>query len=834
MVRELEGDAAPELHLVVDLRGSLEAADRAVSRAAGVARSALSSRQPVVLHTAEAGGPRSGAVTSPSQVGRRLAYAVSNAGPSEPSGLDAVVVSASDEGPDRRVEHAAPVAKETALRRLARINARQPAEEDGRVRIAAFGAAFTAALAVLVQSVGGPGFRLLVLAGLPVGFLVSWWTRHRPGYLTKLGLALGAVLALVWFLRTLSGVTGGTVADAQTPLAELVLLVQILQTFDATAPRDLRFSVLVSAVVMATAGLLSISLGLLPYVMAWAVAGVATMVLTHRGALVRLPVLAPPGRGGVAVGANRRAALGLQGGLALGLALVIGLGLFVIAPAAGTAQALFFPAAIARIVSEPADGGLDNPSLGAANPAGRFAAEVREGRRVPAGRLPFGYFGFSNELDLAARGRPDDTLVMRVRANHEAMWMGEAFDVWDGRRWTMSNQRSIPIGGALPLSVLPPVEQGGDMATGPTFIQTYYVVQPGANLVLAADPAVQVYLPAGHLDELTDGTLRSSVALGPGAIYTVVSQPALVISATLRQAGPADVVPASISRRYAQPPPTTARVRRLALDVTAVAPTTYDKVVSLEAWIGAHTRYSLNPPPLPPGADAVDRFLFVDRKGFCEQIATSLVVMLRSLGIPSRLAVGYAGGTRDPLTGVFDVHASDAHSWAEVWFPGVGWQPFDPTASVPLAGDAGGSAASGLLAFLSGPVPSIPLPAAVGACSLAGVGLLGAGFRRLTRTRRRRTALERARPVPSWAASCQERLEAVVAPLTRPREPGETIQEYVAAVAPELADVEVVRALADLVDRSAFSGVDPSSGERAWAREVLDGIAGDVQAPARA
>jgi hypothetical protein len=131
-------------------------------------------------------------------------------------------------------------------------------------------------------------------------------------------------------------------------------------------------------------------------------------------------------------------------------------------------------------------------------------------------------------------------------------------------------------------------------------------------------------------------------------------------------------------------------------------------------------------------------------------------------------------------------------------------------------------------------VPSIPLSVAVGACSLAGVGLLGAGFRRLTRTRRRRTALERARPVPSWAASCQERLEAVVAPLTRPREPGETIQEYVAAVAPELADVEVVRALADLVDRSAFSGVDPSSGERAWAREVLDGIAGDVQAPARA
>ena len=61
----------------------------------------------------------------------------------------------------------------------------------------------------------------------------------------------------------------------------------------------------------------------------------------------------------------------------------------------------------------------------------------------------------------------------------------------------------------------------------------------------------------------------------------------------------------------------------------------------------------------------------MDRRGFCEQIGTSLVVMLRALGIPARLAVGFAPGERNPFTGLYEVKASDAHSWAEVYFPGL-------------------------------------------------------------------------------------------------------------------------------------------------------------------
>jgi protein-glutamine gamma-glutamyltransferase len=88
------------------------------------------------------------------------------------------------------------------------------------------------------------------------------------------------------------------------------------------------------------------------------------------------------------------------------------------------------------------------------------------------------------------------------------------------------------------------------------------------------------------------------------------------------------------------------------------------------------------------GVDAVDDFLFESQRGFCEQIATALAVMLRSQGVPARLASGYVPGERDRISGVWKVRASDAHAWVEVWFPQSGWQAFDPTADVPLAGEA--------------------------------------------------------------------------------------------------------------------------------------------------
>ena len=85
-------------------------------------------------------------------------------------------------------------------------------------------------------------------------------------------------------------------------------------------------------------------------------------------------------------------------------------------------------------------------------------------------------------------------------------------------------------------------------------------------------------------------------------------------------------------------------------------------------------------------ADPLANFLFARRKGHCEYFASSMAVMLRSLGIPARLATGFQSGVYNPVSDLWLMRASDAHSWVEAWIPGYGWKTFDPTPADPNAG----------------------------------------------------------------------------------------------------------------------------------------------------
>ena len=90
--------------------------------------------------------------------------------------------------------------------------------------------------------------------------------------------------------------------------------------------------------------------------------------------------------------------------------------------------------------------------------------------------------------------------------------------------------------------------------------------------------------------------------------------------------------------------------------------------------------YTLEPPPL--GSNPVDRFLFDTRRGFCEHYASAFSVMMRSVGIPARVVLGYQGGEVNPLGGHLIVRQSDAHAWTEIWIDNLGWWRVDPTAAV--------------------------------------------------------------------------------------------------------------------------------------------------------
>ncbi|MDY0395584.1 transglutaminase-like domain-containing protein [Virgibacillus halophilus] len=129
------------------------------------------------------------------------------------------------------------------------------------------------------------------------------------------------------------------------------------------------------------------------------------------------------------------------------------------------------------------------------------------------------------------------------------------------------------------------------------------------------------------------------------------------------------------------------RVRKLAEKITAPYDNRYDKAKAIEQYFGDNGFvYQTTDVAVPEGdQDYVDQFLFDSQRGYCDNYSTSMAVMLRTIGIPSRWVKGFTGGeikkknVFDDGTDMYEVTNSNAHSWVEVYFPEVGWVPFEPT-----------------------------------------------------------------------------------------------------------------------------------------------------------
>ena len=122
------------------------------------------------------------------------------------------------------------------------------------------------------------------------------------------------------------------------------------------------------------------------------------------------------------------------------------------------------------------------------------------------------------------------------------------------------------------------------------------------------------------------------------------------------------------------------RVADLAHEVTADAPTAGAKALALQAYLTSEEfTYSLASTATGDGLATIDDFLFRSRSGYCEQFAGSMAIMARTLGIPSRMAVGFVPGELDEASGWYEVTARDLHTWPELWLDGWGWVAFEPT-----------------------------------------------------------------------------------------------------------------------------------------------------------
>lgn len=181
------------------------------------------------------------------------------------------------------------------------------------------------------------------------------------------------------------------------------------------------------------------------------------------------------------------------------------------------------------------------------------------------------------------------------------------------------------------------------------------------------------------IEEIT--YLRTDAALDQGQSYQVISTVSEATVGQLQAAGSA--YPVWISERYLQLPPLTERTQALAQEITAPFDNPYDKAQAIERYLRNNIQYNERIIAPPPGVDKIDYVLFELKEAYCDYYASAMVTMLRSVGIPARMAAGFARGTFDGDKDAFHVINADAHSWVEVYFPTYGWIEFEPTAAQP-------------------------------------------------------------------------------------------------------------------------------------------------------
>ncbi len=145
-----------------------------------------------------------------------------------------------------------------------------------------------------------------------------------------------------------------------------------------------------------------------------------------------------------------------------------------------------------------------------------------------------------------------------------------------------------------------------------------------------------------------------------------------------------DAYPDWATARYLQLPENLpVRVKQLAYQITNSLRTPYEKVMAITEYLRSTITYSEFVQQIPAERDLVDWLLFDSKKGFCAYYATAEVVLLRSIGIPARLSIGFAEGIEQDRGRSYIVREKDSHAWPEVFFEDAGWVVFEPTSSLP-------------------------------------------------------------------------------------------------------------------------------------------------------
>jgi len=237
----------------------------------------------------------------------------------------------------------------------------------------------------------------------------------------------------------------------------------------------------------------------------------------------------------------------------------------------------------------------------------------------------------------------------------ELYWRGPVFDTYDGLTWT-ARPRYAP----LPAPVIE--------AIGSSHAYSSILEAHNQRWLLALDVPTRLP-PDSSLAPTLEALAREPLRVRSRFSFT----------STLDYRANRSETSEALQQALTLPPKLNPRTRALADEWKSRPP---EKIAeaALAMFRNQQFHYTLRPPLLGP--DAMDEFLFVARRGFCEHYASAFVFLMRAAGVPARVVAGYQGGEVNPVDGYLTVRQSDAHAWAEIWLAGKGWVRVDPTAAV--------------------------------------------------------------------------------------------------------------------------------------------------------
>ena len=612
----------------------------------------------------------------------------------------------------------------------------------------------------------GVGFGSLGLPMTGGGARGERWWQWQWRHVVALGLILLAGVAAFTQLTP-----GDPTSEART-LTLLLLFVQIAHTLASSTRREAALGCAVVVAMLAVAGVFASDATLLPPLVL-GLAGIAvTSTLLRRAA---------PLESADAVSAGSASAIVRSCAAPVALAVALGAFTFLALPNSSSLHG--------------------HHRLGGADPrAAGTAGHANE--RATSGLVS------GSRLDLRARGALSTSPVLSTPADAPRYWQGAIFDQFDGMVW-----RAQPLApqGAWTTTISPATQAPPGASPADLGRADDVEVRGGSSGVVFAPGVATSYAGPGRVVPDVDGSPRLvGDQLRDGDAYRVTSTSQIASDADLRAAtGPDPAEP----RWTALPGTIAPRVEALAGELAAGQADRFDTVEAIENYLRTNETYDLNSPEPAAGHDAVDDFVFVSHRGFCEQFATAAVVMLRSVGVPARLVTGYAFGDLNLEPGRRVFRGTDAHAWVQVYYPGIGWVDSDPTASAAaVAASTGGAPQQSIRQRVENVLHDAwrHMPGGRGGALIliatlvaAGVGLTYLGARRSWRRRRRAPFARRNGDTPALAAYL--RLEEALAGDDRARAPGETLGEFAGRLGAMVVTPRDVGAAMRCVERECYA-----------------------------